>query len=593
MLIVMVSLLLFFALLLDIVRLQMAQAETEEAARASGRSLLSRFNPQLLTYGLFGSGWTEQQLDQTLKAVIRSDSSDLFDGKVRKDRIVAEPLYHLGDHTVFRRQVLEKMKYLAGIEFTREVRDKISRSKQQIAQAQQFAQLSQRLEALLKERERELDSAWEIAQTLVQTALLTSGNDEMKESDTAELQRLLNALTDHMHKAQESNDRLRLELSQSQSKGSRPPAEDAVVPHVSVLPEDYFRQYLVKAGSVVSLFGAAATAARNGDGEGTEAARARLADFASGWLSVKAKEEEKRQREQSKVRQLQADEKNKMDREVKQAAELIKDGCLPTGTTEYANVTEAYRKLEGKAGLYQKYKEYNEHLSSGGITEMEWDDGQTFGLQSLTMLSTISEMAEDIRDEVLVNEFALTFFTHRTWDNMKYPLRISPDIGDRASHVLKNQEAEYILYGFPNCMLNLSAAHTEVFGLRMAIRTIEALMEPKQAAAGSPILVLLAAMTEGAKRGHADTVKLLSGEYVDLPLLPGVVMSYKDHLRLFYMLHSRDASVLSRMQALIELNTTADLMKHYTAVRIKARSSPNVWVLKGIAEIGREAVVSY
>lgn len=159
--------------------------------------------------------------------------------------------------------------------------------------------------------------------------------------------------------------------------------------------------------------------------------------------------------------------------------------------------------------------------------------------------------------------------------------------------MLKNQEAEYILYGFPECTLNLSAAHTEVFGLRMALRTVEALADPKRAASGSPLLVLLTAMAEGAKRAHADTVNLLSGEDVELPFLPAAVMNYKDHLRLFYLLHSRDASVLSRMQALIELNTTADLMKQYSAVRVKARAEPRLWLLKGIGAIEREAVVSY
>jgi hypothetical protein len=295
----------------------------------------------------------------------------------------------------------------------------------------------------------------------------------------------------------------------------------------------------------------------------------------------------------SQVRQLQANERTKMDREVKKAGELWKDGCMPSGTASYMGMLQAYQRLEGENGFYNKYKQYNLHQTSGGMTELNTDDSQAFGLQSLTMLNRITELAESARDEVFVNEYALTFFTHRTWDKMKYPVRIHPNIGDREGHVLKNQEAEYILYGLPDCTLNLSAAHTEVFALRMALRTVEALAQPKQAALGSPLLVLLTAMAEAAQKANADTVNLLSGENVDLPFLRGVMMNYKDHLRLFYLLHSDDASVLSRMQALIELNTTADLMKHYSSVRVHVRVQPQLWLLDSIKRIETEAVVSY
>jgi hypothetical protein len=55
---------------------------------------------------------------------------------------------------------------------------------------------------------------------------------------------------------------------------------------------------------------------------------------------------------------------------------------------------------------------------------------------------------------------------------------------------------------------------------------------------------------------------------VALPWFPALRMIYKDHLRLFFALHSRDEAVLRRLQSVIEVNTGIDLNTTYSALRI-------------------------
>lgn len=141
--------------------------------------------------------------------------------------------------------------------------------------------------------------------------------------------------------------------------------------------------------------------------------------------------------------------------------------------------------------------------------------------------------------------------------------------------------------------MNLGAMEAELFMLRTGLRTIEALMKPgAAAAAASPLSFLLKALAEGVLKANQDVEALLKGEAVELPLVKGLAMNYKDHLRLFYLLHSHDAAVMSRMQALMEWNTGVDLMERYTAVRIRHTAVPRSFLLP-LFRAEAEIVTSY
>jgi hypothetical protein len=603
-LLILVALFLFHMLFIDIVRHRLASSAAETAARSAGRSVLSGFQPSLLDYGVFGTDASESDveaiMERTLaKPLLPRERLAIYETSIRENQVTVESLYHLGDHEVFRRQVLEKMKYMAGIEFTREVMQKIGKGKKTMEEAQQFAKLTKRMEALLNERDELLDQAWETSRNLVQSALVTSGMSEIDPAQIRYSQYQSDQLAKYLQSALEANEKIRDELRAANIGGTysgggdgENDSTDDIMPPIMVLPSDYFAEYLSDAGVVVSMLGAVARTMESNDEEKLMSARERLQNYASEWLEKKAKEEEQRQDEIRQIRKKQADERKKIDEELKTAG-LFPAGCGQPDDPQRDAIRQAYNKLESPGGYYQKYKTYNMHDTIGGMSKLNTDDAESFALESLGMLGEITKLAESARDEVFVNEYALTFFTYRTWDSPGSQTKSQPSIGNRQAHVLSDQEAEYVLYGLPDCSLNLGAAHAEIFALRLAMRTAEELAKPKKAVLGHPVLVLLSAMAEGAKKANEDTTKLLKGESVEFPFLSGAAMNYKDHLRLFYLLHSDDASVLSRMQALIELNTTLDLMKQYSAVRVKVIARPNLWFMNALPPISAEAVTSY
>lgn len=602
------ALLLVFALLSDVVRAKAAVADAEEAARRAGRSMLSQFDTLLLDYGLFGARWSEEGAGSVLSALTDADRRihagerfSLYADSGARALSSTEPLYHLGDHRVFQQQILERMKYVAGIEFGIEVTEKFAKGRKQIEQAEQYAQLSDELEKLIRRRGKALDDAWSTASSMLNAAL--SGNAN------ASLQPMLDELTRQLTEAERLNEDIRGSLQAQQTEIGLPP--------ITVYATTMFSEYKSRAGTVASLYAAwqtalremeamqreQAAAAASGAEESEDAAEARtrameerarraaalrdqLYRYASEWRADRIEEESRRRQEEQEARRQEEEQKRSAQRELQNRVERMQEVCLPDYILDYHELTKA-------DGLMMKYKTYNEHASSGGIQEeLQEDDAGQFLFQALQLTKLIADAAVELRDEVYVNEYALTHFTYLT-DSYEQNQLVTVHMGSRQSHRLQRQEAEYILYGLPTCSLNIGAMQAELFALRTALRTVESLMKPNTAAAAaSPWAVLLKALAEGAIAANRDLDALLRGESVELPVVKGMTMNYKDHLRLFYLLHSRDASVLSRMQALIEWNTGADLMERYTAVRVRGAVQASGMLLPaGRRQV--EAVVSY
>lgn len=607
-LVVFVTMFLFHAVVIDLLRLQAAQADLESTVRSAGRSLISRFEPKLNKYGLFGAEMDTPAVRHTLQQTIgkqlnyeHSSAFSLFDLEVKPEQLQTEPLYHLGDHRVFHEQVKEKMKYIAGVEFLREVADKLQQGRSQIAQAHQYAALSKRLEQLLNKREDELDEAWSITQQFLRVAeslprkykLGDEDAKELSERYSRQLQMLTDSIGSELDRAAETNRQIARELlDYPKSKAGSGSVEtyepDTVLPHVRVYEQQYFSSYKAGLGAISSMNRSLANAAESDNEERFDRAKTRMREKVAAWSSDKRAEESRRQDEERKLQELKADSKRSAEKEMERKRDNWKDACRLDDVTDYAS-------LQGDAGLFSKYRLYNEHLSYGAMDEMAaLEDVEEMAFGVLDLLNRISDRAAEVRESMLVNEYALTFFTYRTYDKYRYIAALDTRIGDRSSHRLQEQEAEYILYGFPACELNIAAAQSEMFAVRAALRTVEALAKPKAAtAAGSPILVLLAAFVEGVRKANDDMDSLLAGEAVELPLLTGVTMNYKDHLRLFFMLHGDEPSMLSRMQALIELNTGLDLMNRFTAVRVKSERMIYPIALPYRKPIHAEAVISY
>lgn len=203
-----------------------------------------------------------------------------------------------------------------------------------------------------------------------------------------------------------------------------------------------------------------------------------------------------------------------------------------------------------------------------------WDERSSYGEgrkakdDALSIAQMIGQIGEEMTESIFVNEYALLSFNYRTLVDEESSSREPMSLTWPSKHPLQQQEVEYILYGFHSCALNYSAAYWEIFAVRLAIRTLESLMDPKNSwrALGSPLLAFLWALADGAVKAFQDVQKLKDGEELPISskLAPSITWGYQDYLRLFLMLHGDKEKRIRRIQALVEVNTDTELAGHYT-----------------------------
>ncbi|SDC48273.1 hypothetical protein SAMN02799630_00212 [Paenibacillus sp. UNCCL117] len=301
-------------------------------------------------------------------------------------------------------------------------------------------------------------------------------------------------------------------------------------------------------------------------------------------------------RQQASQRAIQAgkrEQRSKTEAVLSEVRKSLGVCSLTTGADPFENI---YLKLEGDSrkpdaqGLFSAYMTRNAAPAGGeAVPAVPTDSADRAGLGALKLAAGLEQLLTDVRDEFYVDEYAVTKFSYRTLglgaESAGAP-RKSKELSLPEQHPLTNQEVEYLIYGADSCAGNYSLAYAEMFAFRLAVGTAEALLEPRNEAlaAGSPLLVLLAAVAEGAVRAQQDMAKLIQGEEVALSrkLSQAVTLNYRDYLRIFLLLHSRESVLLSRMQALIHYNTSVDLSTVFTYASGQATVSFRFWFMGGI-----------
>ncbi|WP_040949230.1 hypothetical protein [Gorillibacterium massiliense] len=356
----------------------------------------------------------------------------------------------------------------------------------------------------------------------------------------------------------------------------------------AVVPWDdtFFSEYKTATGEIASMASGIASY-WNGlgllAGEAYTAAANRLNEYAAKIESYKTQRQDVENKRKAKLKDLE----NKEDSKKKEISGVLDkvnqasgDQCRFSGSGDAYSAS--YKQLNGdplsgKTGLYQKYFRLNSGDNAVIGTEGAAVSGSPMetAKQAMSFGSRIGKLAEDLRNEMYTNEYALARFTNRLSTESSFP-----------GHALSGQEAEYILYGFGSCAANRTAAYSETFLLFFAVRIAEELADPKNEVlnVGSPLLVILVAAAEAAGEAFLDTTRIMEGKEVPiLRKVQAIKINYKDCLRLFYLLHSNDKRMLSRMQALIELNSELDLTKETVYVQTRAETSVKLWFLPQIA----------
>jgi multidrug efflux pump subunit AcrA (membrane-fusion protein) len=617
-------------------------------------------------------------------------------------------MYSLGSHAVLKKQILEEMKYRAPMIFSLELTDKFKKTglASNLGQASQFSKNAFKIEALIDERDDNLDRAWihwtsihqkaaaihpfyqtqlsdlnqlsnkigihtavEVKQSLnnakrdikelgdqvkkidgqigdlieagnasasairrlrdTKTAIRTQIsdlNDKISDleqllqdiikytellvilkfkstADLAELKSKLNLFDEALSKAQAANDQLNAELRtmDTQVASSTPYKANEAFQSIHVIQKQALDEYGSRAASAVATFSGLQSQLGSVwlfDADNYRNATDTLELFwenANSLFVDQGAKEKMRNKNKSEVVNSKRDLRRKAQPYLDQVTRAM-------GTCSFVSSTDPFKELyvtlqgepsKGSAGYYQAYMTANQQTNiTQPVPDIHLDNADKAGASAMNLVFSMENLLNDVRDEFYVDEFAVSKFSYRTLGlekDITGQVKQSKEMSRPESHALANQELEYLIYGANSCIGNYAAAYAEMFAIRLAVGTAEALTEPHIQAmnAGSPLLVFLAAVAEGAVKAQLDMMKLVEGEAVPLSKKLGSVfnLAYKDYLRIFLLLHSRDKVMLSRMQALIELNTGISLEKSTTYLSGRATSSVKLWFLPGMMKI--------
>ncbi len=258
-------------------------------------------------------------------------------------------------------------------------------------------------------------------------------------------------------------------------------------------------------------------------------------------------------------------------------------------------------------GYYQSNLNFNQAIATSADKEKSlqsdpYDESQESMNAMDILFGGVSDVLMKSRNEFFMNEYAIHYFEPfdvMMWGNLldSVKKRDASLAGDFPIDDLRNsgsaqeaikmltidqQQLEYIIYGFNGPVENLTAAYTEIFGVRLAIRTAEGLV--KNARLGHPLAVLAAGIAYGVEQAIMDMFDLFSKGHTDLSAYMKVEFEYRDYLRLF-LLQTNNEKKMSRMLALIRYNTDINPQERDTYATVHMRAGMKIWFLPGITKM--------
>ncbi|WP_379132474.1 hypothetical protein [Paenibacillus sp. sgz500958] len=252
---------------------------------------------------------------------------------------------------------------------------------------------------------------------------------------------------------------------------------------------------------------------------------------------------------------------------------------------------QAEESMERYDALRQYYEDnislnaaVEEEVEAGGSTS---DDPYEAGNSAMDDMDGIYGAMGSImggaRDRLFQTEYSALYFQH--FDVTGLVSLAGGGGGDTVQQLADqldphSQEMEYILYGFHNPAGNIAAAYGEIFAMRLAVRTMEGFIE--RASLGNPLAVTAAALLYGIEKAIEDMLLLSQKGSLPLSKYVPAQLTYRDHLRLFMVLHGSGERALSRMLALIRLNTGVDPSEKFTAVTSETTFGMSLWFLPGV-----------
>lgn len=686
---------LFTAVLIDYARIAAVNVQEERLARAGVRSVMSSYEIVLRErYGLFAFGGSDgtqllsKVLNDNLYESGREDAFNLL--PLRVDSSSLNWSRPLGSYDIFRRQIIEEMKYKAPVDFTLELAGKFRPLSAAMGEASRATQVLGELQPLYDQREEALDLMMQkrreaadtgrILQELlmhppaevippVSLGSMVSAADipamyndylakyyedlyrdadrrpryssalSLYSNQTAALinripaaladfqqknNTLLEAAAAALEKAGEINRQMKSLLDQSRAAAAAAtddPARSWDIPgnteELSAEPLNQLREQeetliltsseirdmenhmgaqreaALTAESLVSGLPAilSAAAGLNADGSRMTSGVLNASRAVNGYklnygehgsiITAEAAQIDSHRTSDSQRKHIEQQAKAKLG----DALQLL-DQIRGLGDSA-VEAMDRYRSLHQ---YYQENVSFNGGIEQEAAAAVESGDPYTAGKSSMKntdgLYAAMSSVMQGARDRLFQTEYSAMYF--RQFDLSVLTSLASgsaADAGERLADDLDPhaQELEYILYGFYNPAGNVAAAYGEIFALRLAIRTMEGLIE--NARLGNPLVVLAAALLYGIEQAVQDMILLCKNGEIPLSKYITVQLSYRDYLRLFLLLHGGGDEQLSRMLALIRLNTGINPADKYTYAATELKMGMPLWFLPGVVKL--------
>lgn len=251
---------------------------------------------------------------------------------------------------------------------------------------------------------------------------------------------------------------------------------------------------------------------------------------------------------------------------------------------------EAMEQFRSLRQYYQEIVSYNNGAGQEAAASEDSADEYTAGKSAMKSMdglyAAMSSVLEGARDRLYQTEYSAMYFRHFDLTGLTSLASGSAEgFGGQLGEQLRPQaqELEYILYGFYNPAGNVAAAYGEIFAMRLAVRTMEGMIE--KSALGNPLAVLAAAILYGVEQAVQDMLLLCRNGEIPLSKYMTAQLTYRDHLRLFLLLHGCGEEQLARMLAVVRLNTGTDPAQSFTYASAEITMGTPLWFLPGVVKL--------
>ncbi|WP_055109122.1 hypothetical protein [Paenibacillus ihumii] len=305
------------------------------------------------------------------------------------------------------------------------------------------------------------------------------------------------------------------------------------------------------------------------------------------------------QRIQDALESHRSSDAERKQTEKQAAAELKKASNLLRQIEELkSRMGEHQKQFDLLKAYFEGNRSLNEERSAEAGREL-WGrntDPYETGEQAMggmdALYASLSDMLSRMTDNGYQTEYIVSYFDFFDVSTLKELMEGGSDKPEAMAEQFapQRQEVEYILYGFHNPAGNVAAAYGEIFAMRLAIRTMEGLI--KNADKVNPLLILASALLYGAVEAIKDMVLLCQKGSIQLSAFLKIELTYRDHLRLFLLMHGGSEQRLSRMLSVIRLKTGINPDERATYIKGEVTAALPLWFLPGVAKaIGSAGVI--